>query len=208
MQRNIYLVLPIFFFILLLSGCDPGPGIARIDHNSVILAFGDSLTRGTGAAQEQSYPAVLGRMLDTDIINLGIPGEVTSAGLKRLPGVLDEYRPTLVLLCHGGNDFLRRFDQDETMRNLRSMVSLIKQRGADVILIGVPKLGFGLDVPAFYPAIAEEHRIPFEGEILLDLLADHAMKSDPIHPNATGYQRMAEAVYQVIDVAQKKQDAP
>ena len=204
MQRNIHIVLSVFFFGLLVAGCDSGPGIARINHDSVILAFGDSLTRGTGAAQEQSYPAVLGRMLGTTIINLGIPGEVTSAGLKRLPVVLDEYHPTLVLLCHGGNDFLQRYNQDETIRNLRSMVSLIKQRGADVILVGVPKLGFGLDVPEFYAMIAEENQIPFEGEILLDLLGDNDMKSDPIHPNATGYQLMAEAVYDVIEVAQKK----
>ena len=204
MPRNIHIVLSVFFFGLLVAGCDSGPGIARINHDSVILAFGDSLTRGTGAAQEQSYPAVLGRMLGTTIINLGIPGEVTSAGLKRLPVVLDEYHPTLVLLCHGGNDFLHRYNQDETIRNLKSMVSLIKQRGADVILVGVPKLGFGLDVPEFYAMIAEENQIPFEGEILLDLLGDNDMKSDPIHPNATGYQLMAEAVYDVIEVAQKK----
>ena len=204
MQRNIHIVLSVFFFGLLVAGCDSGPGIARINHDSVILAFGDSLTRGTGAAQEQSYPAVLGRMLGTTIINLGIPGEVTSAGLKRLPVVLDEYHPTLVLLCHGGNDFLQRYNQDETIRNLRSMVSLIKQRGADVILVGVPKLGFGLNVPEFYAMIAEENQIPFEGEILLNLLGDNDMKSDPIHPNATGYQLMAEAVYDVIEVAQKK----
>ena len=204
MHRNIYIIFPIFFFSLLCAGCDSGPGIARIDHNSVILAFGDSLTRGTGAAQEQSYPAVLGRMLGTHIINLGIPGEVTSAGLKRLPAVLDEYHPTLVLLCHGGNDFLRRVNRDETIRNLRSMVSLIKKKGADVILVGVPKLGFGLAVPEFYVTIAEENQIPFEDEILLDLLGDNDMKSDSIHPNAAGYQLMAEAVYDVLEVAQKK----
>lgn len=204
MHRNIYIIIAIFYIGLLGAGCDSGPGIARIDHNSVILAFGDSLTHGTGAAQEQSYPAVLGRMLGADIINLGIPGEVTSAGLKRLPAVLDQYHPTLVLLCHGGNDFLRRFNQEETIRNLRSMVSLIKTRGADVILLGVPKLGFGLAVPEFYATIAEESQIPFEGEILLDLLGDNDMKSDPIHPNAAGYQLMAEAVYDVIEVAQKK----
>ncbi|MGD9344070.1 MAG: hypothetical protein PVJ25_08525, partial [Desulfuromonadales bacterium] len=85
MHRNIYIILSIFFSSLLFAGCDSGPGIARIDDNAVILAFGDSLTRGTGAAQEQSYPAVLGRMLGTKIINLGVPGEVTSAGLERLP---------------------------------------------------------------------------------------------------------------------------
>ncbi len=203
MLRNIFIISLIFFPGLLFTGCDSGPGIAPIDQHSVILAFGDSLTRGTGAAKEQSYPAVLGQMLGHNIINLGVPGEVTSEGLKRLPAVLDEYNPGLVLLCHGGNDFLRRHNQDETIRNLRRMIGLIHERGADVILIGVPKLGFGLDVPKFYPAIAEENQIPYEGDILLDLLGDNDMKSDSIHPNATGYRLMAEAVYNVIEDAQQ-----
>ena len=203
MFRNIFIVALIFFPGWLFTGCDSGPGIAPIDQYSVILAFGDSLTHGTGAAAEQSYPAILGRMLDQNVINLGIPGEVTAEGLKRLPAVLDEYTPTLVILCHGGNDFLRRHSQEETIRNLRSMIGLIHERGTDVILIGVPRLGFGLDVPKFYAAIAGENQIPYEGDILLDLLGDNDMKSDSIHPNATGYHLMAEAVYNVIEAAQQ-----
>jgi len=204
MHRNIFIISLVIFLSLFSAGCDSGPKIAPLDQAAVILAFGDSLTHGTGAAKEQSYPAVLGQMLGINIINLGIPGEVTSEGLKRLPTVLDEYNPTLVLLCHGGNDFLRRHNQEETIRNLRSMINLIRERGADVILIGVPKLGFGLDVPRFYTTIAEENQIPYERDILLDLLGDNDMKSDSIHPNATGYRLMAEAVYGVIEDAQKK----
>ena len=204
MQRNTYILSMIFFFSLLFAGCDSGPGIAQVDQHAVILAFGDSLTRGTGAKDEQSYPAVLGRMLGNDIINLGIPGEVTSAGLERLPTVLEEYNPTLVLLCHGGNDFLQHLNREETIRNLRRMIVLIRERGTDVVLIGVPKLGFGLDVPKFYAAVAEENQIPYEGNILLELLGNNDMKSDLIHPNATGYRLMAEALYEVIEKAQKE----
>lgn len=204
MRRNIFIFLTVIFFSPLFAGCDAGPGIARIDQDSVIVAFGDSLTRGTGAAEEQSYPAVLGRMLGTRVINLGLPGEMTSGGLKRLPGVLNEYNPTLVILCHGGNDFLRRRNQDETVGNLRDMIGLVREEGADIILIGVPKFGFGLEVPGFYTTLAEENRIPLEADILLDLLGDNAMKSDPIHPNATGYRQMAEAVYDLIQTAQRK----
>lgn len=203
MLRSIFIISLIFFPGLLLTGCDSGPGITPIDRNSVILAFGDSLTHGTGAAEEQSYPAVLGRMLGQRIVNLGIPGEVTAEGLKRLPAVLDEYNPTLVILCHGGNDFLRRHNQEETKRNLGSMIGLIRERGADIILIGVPKLGFGLVVPEFYAAIAEQNQVPYESSILLELLGDSDMKSDPIHPNASGYRLMAEAVYEVIGEAQR-----
>jgi lysophospholipase L1-like esterase len=194
----------IMLLVLLLAACDSSPPVRPLAPGATVLAFGDSLTRGTGAAEKQSYPAVLGRLLGQDIINLGVPGEVTSSGLERLPAVLDEYNPTLVILCHGGNDFLRRYPQEETIRNLRSMIGLIRERAADVILIGVPRLGFGLDVPEFYATIAEENQIPYESDILLDLLSDNEMKSDSIHPNATGYRLMAEAVYDVIEDAQQR----
>jgi lysophospholipase L1-like esterase len=118
--------------------------------------------------------------------------------------MLDKYNPTLVILCHGGNDFLRRLDQNETVNNLKGMVALIHAHGADVILVGVPKLGFGLEVPKFYATIAAENKIPFEGRILLDLLGDNALKSDAIHPNAAGYRQLGEALYKVINQAQRK----
>ena len=169
-----------------------------------MLTFGDSLTYGTGAPAGQSYPDVLANLLGKPVINAGVPGEVSSAGLKRLPIMLDKYNPTLVVLCHGGNDFLRRLDREGTINNLKAMVELIRAHGADVVLIGVPKLGFGLDVPKFYAAIAEEQDIPYEGGILLDLLDNNSMKSDSIHPNATGYRLMAEAIYEAINKAQRK----
>jgi lysophospholipase L1-like esterase len=203
MHRNRFVVCVLFFFTIVSAGCDSGPRIVPFDQGSVILAFGDSLTYGTGAPKGQSYPDVLGNLLGRPIINVGIPGEVTSAGLKRLPGVLDRYNPSLVILCHGGNDFLRRRDQAETISNLKAMVKLIKARGADVVLVGVPKLGFGLEVPEFYTTIAEEYAIPFERDIVLDLLGDNDMKSDTIHPNAAGYRKMAEAIHKVINEAQK-----
>ncbi len=204
MLRNTFFNFTLFFLIFLCAGCDSGPRIAPLGQDSVVLAFGDSLTHGNGAPAGQSYPDILADLLGKPVINVGIPGEVSSAGLKRMPGMLDRHNPTLVILCHGGNDFLRRLDQAGTERNLKAMVELIRAQGADVILVGVPKLGFGLTIPKFYPAIAEEYAIPFEGDILLDLLGDNSMKSDSIHPNATGYRLMAEAVYQVINKAQQK----
>ena len=85
------------------------------------------------------------------------------------------------------------------------MITLIRSRGADVVLVGVPKLGFGLQVPEFYAKIAEKYKIPLQDDILLDLLGDNSMKSDAIHPNATGYRLMAEAIYDLINSAQKSQ---
>ena len=202
MGRNIFLCCCWLFFVLLGAGCDKEPRIAPFGQDAVVLAFGDSLTYGTGVPAGQSYPEVLSQLLGRPIVNVGVPGEVTSAGLTRLPAMLERYHPSLVVLCHGGNDFLRHLDQEETRSNLKAMVNMIRSHGADVILIGVPKLGFGLEVPKLYASIAEEAAVPLEKGILLKLLSDNSMKSDAIHPNATGYRMMAEAVYNVIQKAQ------
>jgi len=192
MRRYLFIILLLFVSG---SGCESGPRISPFGEETVILAFGDSLTYGTGAPASQSYPEALASLIERPVINAGLPGEVTSAGRERLPGQLAKHRPTLVILCHGGNDFLRRLDPEATARNLRAMIELSRASGADVLLIGVPKLGFGLEVPAFYPALAKDFALPYQGEILIELLGDHSMKSDPIHPNADGYRLLAEAIH-------------
>ena len=131
-------------------------------------------------------------------MNAGVPGETTEGGLARLPETLQQEQPSLVILCLGGNDFLRRLDEKKTEENLRAMVSMIRERGISVVLIGVPKLGLGLEVPQWYRTLAHEIKIPYEGKILKKVLSDHSLKADPIHPNAAGYQQMAEAVLAVL----------
>lgn len=194
-----------FFLCALISlctGCDSGPQLAPFEPDALILSFGDSLTHGTGAAEGHSYPDVLSRLLGRTVINAGIPGEVSAAGRTRLPKELEKYNPALVVLCHGGNDFLRRLDQKKTRDNIRAMVKIIRASGADVALIGVPKLGWGLNVPSFYGEIAEENDIPYEDKILVALLGENSLKSDAIHPNARGYRLLAEAIHDLINRAQ------
>ena len=203
MNRNSFLVILYILTVLCLTACDSEQSIAPLEEASVVLAFGDSLTYGTGADQGQSYPERLENMLGNKVINAGIPGEVTSEGLKRLVSELERYQPDLVILCHGGNDFLRRNATEVTMGNVQKMIAMIKSRDIDVILVGVPKLGFGLEVPRFFARIAEEQEIPYEGDILVSLLGNNALKSDYIHPNATGYHKLAEALYVLITKAQQ-----
>ena len=204
MRRSIFLIFTLFFSTLLFTGCDSGPSIKPLSQKSVVLAFGDSLTYGTGAPKGQSYPDVLSELLSRQVINVGIPGEVSATGLKRLPSVLEEHNPTLVILCHGGNDFLRKLDQAKTSSNLDAMITLIRSHGADVVLVGVPKVGFGLQVPELYSQLADKYSLPLQKKILINLLGDNDLKSDVIHPNATGYRLMADAIYDLINKVQKK----
>ncbi|PLX94718.1 MAG: arylesterase [Desulfuromonas sp.] len=202
MRRTFFVSCFVLVLIGLCAGCDSSPHITPLGPDALILSFGDSLTHGTGAAKGQSYPEVLGSLLGRKVINAGIPGEVSAAGRSRLPMELKKYNPALVILCHGGNDFLRRLDQKKTRDNIRAMVEMIRASGADVVLIGVPKLGWGLNVPSFYEEIAESNDIPYAKNVLVDLLGESTLKSDTIHPNTRGYHLLAEAVYDLIKKAQ------
>ena len=177
-----------------LAACSPRPQLPALAGDAVILAFGDSLTFGTGADAAESYPAVLEKMIGRRVVNYGIPGEVTAEGLSRLPDVLQREKPALMLLCHGGNDQLRRKDLKQSADNIRSMIKLAQKSGAAVVLIAVPAPGFSLKPPSLYRKIAREMSIPIEEDILSDILSDHSFKSDLIHPNAAGYRRMAESI--------------
>lgn len=189
----------LFLFILLLAGCgEPTPRLSRLPADAVILAFGDSLTYGTGAKPQESYPAVLAVLSERRVVNAGIPGEVSVQGRERLPQLLDAHDPDLVILMHGGNDMLRQYDLEQTAENLRAMARMARERGAAVVLVGVPKPGFLLETARFYREIAQELDVPLEDEIVAEVESDRDLKSDTIHPNAEGYRRIAEAISQLL----------
>lgn len=99
----------LFVLVLLLTGCsEPEILLPRLDSEAVILAFGDSITHGTGTKPETSYPAILEELTGLEVINAGVPGEKTAEGLERLPRVLDNTEPDLLILCLGGNDMLKK----------------------------------------------------------------------------------------------------
>jgi len=178
-----------------LAGCGGGvPKIAKLPADAVVLAFGDSLTFGTGAPPEASYPAVLEKLIGRKVLNAGVPGEVSAAGLARLPSALESYQPQLLILCHGGNDLLRKLGEAQAAENLRTMIRLARQQGIAVMLIGVPKPGLLPSPPAVYAEIAKQFNLPYEGAALKTILRDNEFKSDLAHPNARGYAKLAEAV--------------
>jgi acyl-CoA thioesterase I len=185
--------------VMLLGGCGGGtPKVTKLAATDVVLAFGDSLTYGTGAKAEESYPAVLSELLGRNVVRAGIPGEQTAGGLQRLPGALDEHRPRLVIVCLGGNDMLRKGAPNVIEANLRAMLKEIRGRGIDAVLVGVPAPGLITSAPEFYEKLASEFGIPYEGKIVTSVLYKPELKSDPIHPNADGYRRIAEALAKLL----------
>ena len=166
--------------------------------NATIIAFGDSLTSGSGASKGQDYPNILAQLTGHKVVNAGIPGEISSEGLKRLPRVLDEYAPELMVLVHGGNDFLRKLDLQRTKRHLNEMIRLARTRKISVVMLAVPQPGLFPRSPDLYAELAAKWKLPLDDDVLPDILSDNRMKSDLIHPNDKGYDRIAESVYQLI----------
>ncbi|QJR15862.1 GDSL-type esterase/lipase family protein [Usitatibacter palustris] len=190
----------IFAALLALAACgSPYPKLEKLDANAVVLAFGDSLTFGTGASPSESYPAALESLIERKVVRSGVPGETSEEGLARLPGVLDEVQPKLLLLCHGGNDFLRKLDDAKTAENVRAMVKLARERGIAVMILATPKpAGIGTTMLPFYADIGRENAIPVEGAVLNDVLTDRSLKADLVHPNGKGYRKIAEAIAKVL----------
>jgi lysophospholipase L1-like esterase len=183
---------------LLLAACDRAPTLPKLNSHDVIVAFGDSLTHGTGANANDAYPAVLAALTGRTVINAGVPGDTTSSGLERLPAVLDEYKPRLVLLCLGGNDMLRKQPEAATENNLRLLVKTIRASGAEVVLISVPEPALFGGTPDFYSRLAEDLKLPLEQDVFNEVLKDNRLKSDPIHANAAGYRVVAERLAEFL----------
>ena len=184
--------------ILFVAACDRAPTLPKLSPHDVIVAFGDSVTHGTGANADTAYPAVLAGLTGRAVVNAGVPGDTTASALLRLPDVLAEHRPRLVLLCLGGNDMLRKHPAAATENNLRLLVQTIRASGASVVLIGVPEPKLFGGAPNFYARVAEDMGLPLEQDVFSDVLRDNRLKSDPIHANAAGYQQVAERLAEFL----------
>ena len=192
-----------FLFILIIcisvtSCSDNSSSLSPLSSDASILAFGDSLTYGTGAGKNQDYPSVLANLSNLHVINEGIPGEISSKGMERLPTLLDEHNPNLVILIHGGNDMLRKLPRANLKQNLSSMIQEIQQRDIQVVMLGVPEPGIFLKSAELYEELANEKIIPSEFSLLADILEDKSLKSDVAHPNAEGYQLLAQGIFDFL----------
>ncbi len=188
--------LAVLLFVIL-SACSKDE-LKPLNQNDVIVAFGDSLTAGYGVSKDNAYPVRLAELTGHTVINAGVSGETTRQGLQRIDSVLDKHIPSLVILFEGGNDILRNQDLSKTKKNLDQMIQKIKQSGAQVLLVGLPKKSLLSSTAELYKELADQHDIPLQSSIVAKLLRQPAMKSDSVHFNAKGYAALAEAIAELL----------
>lgn len=189
----------ILLLLFIFQSCgNESVSLSPLPPGSTVLAFGDSLTAGYGANPQQSYPSVLAQLAVLNLINGGVSGELSAGGLSRLPALLEQYRPLLVILCHGGNDLLRRTGGAAAKTNILAMIELIQQSGSDVLLVGVPRPGILLSTAELYHEITSETGVAYLPDLMEQVLADAALKSDAVHPNAAGYQLIASEIHRYL----------
>ena len=197
MINNYLKLIAIIFCGLMIQACGDAK-LTLIPHNATILAYGDSLTYGKGVEEEQSYPSVLADLSNREVINAGISGETTKQGLARLARVLEESDPHLMILLEGGNDILRNQNLSQTKQNLASMIEMAQSQGVQVLLIGVPEKKLFSNSAKIFPELAEQYELVFEGKLIASLLRSPEYKSDSVHFNKLGYEKLAQSIYQLL----------
>lgn len=182
---------------LLLTACNE-PGFRPLGEGETILAFGDSLTEGRGVGPAQSYPSVLASLSGHPVVNGGVSGELSQGGRARLPGLLAEHRPGLVILLEGGNDILRGSGEAALKANLAAMIEAAQGSGAQVLLVGVPRKSLFADSAPLYGELAEQYRLVLDNDGVGELLRSPGFKSDAVHLNEQGYRALAERLHRLL----------
>ncbi len=166
-----------------------------------IVVLGDSLAAGLGLAEAEAFPAVAESLLrtegfDVDIINAGVSGDTTAGGLSRVDWVLQQPAEILVVEL-GGNDALRGQPLENTEKNLREIVRLGRETGAEVVLLGMDvPTNYGPDYATsfaeIYPRVAEEEGAFLVPGFVREVGADPTLlQPDGLHPTTEGQRRLA-----------------
>jgi lysophospholipase L1-like esterase len=185
--------------LVLAAGCSKKakPQGKTLPKEAVLLCLGDSLTYGYGATAGTGYPQQLEQLTGYVTKNAGINGDTAEGALARLPGLLQENTPGLVLISIGGNDFLRNMPLDRTRAALKSLVQTAAA-SAQVVLVAQPKPVFlsaaagSLNDHEVYAEVAKETGTPLFSDGWSYVLSRSELRSDQIHANAEGYKVFAE----------------
>ena len=176
------------------------------EENNSILIYGDSISAGYGMEKESQWSESLKTLLsdkgfEISVYNRSVSGETTGGGLTRMSRILDELKPTFLLLELGGNDALRGYPPKKIYENLNKMIEASKERGIDVFLMQIrilPNYGkrYQTQFESIYPTLSKEKEVILLPFMLNDIaLKKELMLSDGIHPNKDAQPLIAEIVF-------------
>ena len=177
-----------------------------------LLVVGDSLSAEYGLKRGTGWVALLDKRLRDEgksitVVNASISGDTTSGGLSRLPPLLAQHKPQMVLIELGGNDALRGLPLKTSQDNLESMVKAAQNQGAKVLLLGMqvpPNYGpqYAAEFSAMYAEVAKRHKVglvPFFLKGVADAdNADSLFQSDRIHPVEAAHPIMLGNVWPAL----------
>jgi len=175
-----------------------------------VLVVGDSISAAFGLETNQGWVHLLQQRLDSEalehqVVNASISGDTSAGGLSRLPALLDEHEPEVVILELGGNDGLRGQSPVQLKQNLAAMTEMSQQAGASVLLLGMrmpPNLGqrYTTAFAQAFDSLAEEKELPYVPFLLEGVGGvEGMMQSDRIHPTAGAQQRLLDNVWPVLE---------
>jgi len=180
------------------------------DGNPVILILGDSLSAAYGMKLDESWPSLLQHRLTEHgyayhVFNSSIAGDTTDGGLTRLPQLLSELHPEVVIVELGGNDGLRGLPLKVTRNNLQSIIHHSQLNGARVMLAGIrlpPNYGktYTQKFAQMFVSLAREMNVPFIPFLLEGIALNPAlMLNDGIHPTAEAQPLVLKNVWQTLE---------
>ncbi|WP_240454235.1 arylesterase [Halomonas sp. NO4] len=165
--------------------------------------MGDSLSAAYGIEAQQGWVSLLQQRLGgkAEVVNASISGETSSGGANRLPDLLGQHEPDIVLLELGGNDGLRGLPPAQFEANMADMIEVSQEAGAEVLLLGIdipPNYGqaYRDAFTGVYERLADDYDLPLV-PFLLDNVAleDELMQDDGIHPTAEAQPHILENVW-------------
>jgi acyl-CoA thioesterase-1 len=186
---------------------------------TVVVAFGDSLSAGYGLEEEESFPLQLERALvaqgvNARVINAGVSGDTTAGGRARLAWSMPA-DADLVILELGANDGLRGIEPAATEANLDAMLAELGKRDTKVLLTGMrapPNLGrdYGAAFDGMYARLARKHDVTFYPFFLDGVAAEPDLNQpDGIHPNAAGVAHIVDRITPfVLDALARSSSSP
>ena len=199
-----WLRLALVALLLALAACGGKPKENPLPSGTKVLALGDSLTAPHGVQPQEAWPTLLARKTGWQVINGGVSGNTSAQALERLPALLEEHQPQLVLVSLGGNDMLRKQPQSQTVANLVRMIDLSRAKGARAVLLATPKPSItgavfnSLSAADFYAEVAKEQKVPLIEDALAEVLSNTDLKSDQLHPNAAGHALLATKIFEAL----------